>query len=175
MLLELGKNLYNIKRIKNGVFYGMNSALDFNLRSQETNDKSFYNIENSSGARNARFDSLLNVKYYGKLNVHNAKTIIGDHYDVFLNKEIMNNRTICKHTELDESKDHYLFGATDAKIVNSKMVKHKKFMGRFGSPCGRTFNVKSFVKKYPEYKSWEPHLSNISKYEWTILNYSKND
>jgi hypothetical protein len=174
MLLEVGKHIYNIKRTKNGVFHGMNSAIDFTLRTQETDDHTFYDIQYSSGARNVRFDALLNTKYYGKINVDNAKTIISDHYDVFLNKEIMNNRSICKHLELDEGHHHYIFGATDAKIVNSKMAIDKKFIGRFGSPCGRTFNVKSYVKKYPKYKSYEAHLSNMPKYEWTLLNYCKN-
>jgi hypothetical protein len=174
MLFEVGKNIYNIKRTKNGVFYGMNSAINFNLRTQETDDKTFYDIKYSSGARNARLDTLLNTKYYGKINVQNAKAVISDHYDVYLNKEIMNNRSICKHTELDEDKDNYPFGATDAKVVNSEMAKHTKFMGRFGSGCGRAFNLKSFVKAYPKYKQWEPHLLNIPKYEWTLLDYCKN-
>ena len=175
MLFEIGKNISNVKRTKNGVFYGMNSAIDFNLRTNETNDTSIYNIETSSGARNMRFDYLLNEKYYGKLNINNGKEIISDHYDIFLNKTEMNNRSICKHTELDGTINnnnlYYPFGSTDAKIVNSKMAANRRFVGRFGSGCGRIFNVKHFVSENPKYKQWEPYLENMPKYKWTTLKY----
>jgi hypothetical protein len=171
MLFEIGKKIHSVKRTKNGVYYGMNSAIDFNLRTNETHDVSMYDIEKSSGARNVRLDSLLNGKYYGKLNIDSAKNVISDHYDVFLNKEEMNIRGICKHSELDDAKKYYPFGATDAKIVDSEMARNKRFLGRFGSPCGREFNVKSFISKHPKYKSWIPHILNMPSYNWVVLKY----
>jgi hypothetical protein len=174
MHFEIGLEKYNINRTKNGIFYGMNSAFDFDLRNTETTDTDFYDISTSSGSRNYRLDALLNNTYYGKINSENAKNIISDHYDVFLNKEIMNNRSICNHSEMDEHgtktrKPFYPRGCIDGKIVTSKMAKNLEFEGRFGSSCGRVFNIKNYTKQHPEYIDWEPYLENMKNEPWVFI------
>ena len=170
MLFELGLENYSIQRTKNGVFYGMNSAIDFKIRSLETNDNEFYDLETSSGSRNYRLNQLLNEKYYGKISRDNAKTILADHYDMYLGISQMNGRSLCKHLENEISKDDVnLFGAVDGKVVDSKMAKKMKFLGRFGSSCGRIFKKSKFLKKYPEYEKWRPYLVDFPKTEWITL------
>jgi hypothetical protein len=174
MQFEIGLNKYNINRTKNGLFYGMNSAFDFDLRNTETNDTEFHDIYTSSGSRNYRLDSLLNTIYSGKINTENAKKILSDHYDVFLNKEIMNNRSICNHFEMDEHgtnkrKPFYPKSCTDSKVVSSKMAKTLEFEGRFGSSCGRIFNVQKHIKKHPEYNDWKIHLNNMNNEPWIYI------
>lgn len=170
MLLELGLKQYNIKKTKNGVFYGMNSAISDELRKKETNDIDHDNISTSVGARNYRLNELLNKKYYGKINLSNAKQIMGDHYDVYLDKNIKNSRGICKH--LESSIEHckkppfYPFGCTDAKVVNSEMAKNNSFWGRFGSGCGRVFSVKKYIREHPEYKEWEDKIEDFKNEKW---------
>lgn len=172
-LFELGLKKHSIERTKNGVYYGMNTAIDFELRSTETNDKDLFNVEKSSGARNFRFNQLLNETYYGKINTSNAKKILSDHYDVFLHKDEMNSRSICKHSEYDEGKftgkPYYPFGCTDAKVVDSKLAKQLHFIGRFGNCCGKTFNIKKHVKKHPEYQDWLDYMEIYPKRKWIIL------
>jgi hypothetical protein len=172
MLFELALKRKNVEKTKNGVFYGMNSVMDEQIREEETNDKDHKDITTSLGARNQRFDELLNKKYKGKIDIENGKMILADHYDVFLQRESMNRRGICKHVELDPehcSMRHYPFGCTDAKIVNSSMAHSLSFWGRFGSACGRVFNVKKFIKENPVYKSYEPYLDDIPNYKWIVL------
>lgn len=170
MLFELGLENYNIQRTKNGVFYGMNSAIDFKIRSLETNDTDFYDLETSSGSRNYRLNQLLNEKYYGKITRDNAKTIISDHYDMYLGRSQMNGRSLCKHLERETTKEDVdIFGAIDGKVVDSKMAKKMEFLGRFGSSCGRSFHKSTFLKKYPEYEKWRPYLRDFPKTEWVTL------
>jgi hypothetical protein len=163
MLFELGLTMHSIERTKNGVFYGMNSAIDYELRSKETNDYSYADITTSSGSRNYRLNDLLNKKYYGKINLSVAKKILSDHYDVLSGKDAMNSRCICKHTEMDDEakQPNYPFGCTDGKVVDSAMAKNMKFWAKFGSACNRDFNVDRFIKKHPKYSKWRKVLIDM--------------
>ena len=171
MLFELGLKVHAIKRTFNGVFYGMNSAIDFELRTRETNDVDFDNIQSSSGSRNYRLNYLLNEKYYGDIDISNGKKILGDHYDVYLSKTILNSRGICKHCELDgeSEKPYYPYGCTDSKIVNSRMASNLSFMGRMGCGCSRDFHVKDFVEKHPEYNKWGKVLNDMPRKTWITI------
>lgn len=169
MLFELGLNTYNIQKTKNGVFYGMNNPISFKIRNLETINNSISDISTSSGSRNERLNYLLNTEYYGKINIQNAKIIVSDHYDSFLKKEHIGFRNICRHSETEEEPKKVLYGSTDSKITNSKMVNEMKFWGRFGSGCGRSFKIKEFVNKYSEYKKWENVVDDFKPYRWVVL------
>lgn len=174
MLCEIGLEKANIKKTNNGIFYGMNSALDVDLRTNETNDNHWNDITTSTGARTVRLNELLYNTYFGKINVENAKNILADHYDVSLKKDHPGKRSICIHIENnDESKTHpfYLHGCTDCKVTDSKMAANLEFMGRFGSACGRTFSIKQHIKRHPEYKTWEPYVRNFKKEKWMKISF----
>jgi hypothetical protein len=175
MLLELGLHTKNIQRKTNGIFYGMNSAISPEIREKETTDKTHWDMHETSGARNIRLHVLLYEMYYSKLNIHNAKAIISDHYDVSQTKETDGNTlTICKHTNLDNRdtklrKAYYPFGCTDGKVINSEMAKKMIFVGRMGPACGTPFYAKRFLEKHSEYKSWEKVLPNMLSEPWIKL------
>ena len=172
MLCEIGLKESNIQTTQNGIYYGMNSTLDHDLRTKETNDTKWNNLSKSTGARSHRLNKLLYDTYYGKISATNAKVILADHYDVFLHKDAPNIRSICKHTENDsESKKHphYLHGCTDGKVTTSTLAKRLSFWGRFGSACGRPFSIRQHVRKYPKYKSWEPYTKDFPSYPWTQI------
>lgn len=170
MLLELGKKIHNVQRTKHGIFYGMNSAIHSGLRDKETTDSDIFDISTSSGARNARFQTLLKHDYYGRINTENAKKIMGDHYDVFQGKETGgNSRTICRHSYLDNSgkKKYYPHGSVDSKVVDTILAKKMQFIGRFGPGCGKRFNAQTFKRKHPEYKKLV--LGSMSTQKWTMF------
>lgn len=170
MLFELGYNQKNVERTTNGLYYGMNSVMDKEFRDHETKDRDHNDVTTSVGSRNHRLQQLLHHDYYGKLDIENAKKIIADHYDMHLQRDVMNGRGICKHTELDPEhcsrSPHYPFGCTDAKVVDSEMVKSLIFMGRFGSACGRSFSIKKYVKENPHYKKWGAVITDMPGYGW---------
>lgn len=171
MLCEVGLNKSNIETTTDGVFYGMNSAMDFELRSLETTDRSFNDLGDSSGARNARLNALLMDKYYGKIDLTIAKQIISDHYDSNLNKTIPSSLTICKHSDLDPDakRPFYPWGCVDGKVTDSSMAQKMEFLGRQGPACGKAFSVKKYFKEHPEYAEWKPVLRDMPTYKWVKL------
>jgi hypothetical protein len=169
MLCEIGLKIHNIQRTKNGVYYGMNSAISFKLRNEETNDMDYTDMNTSSGARNIRLDALLNMKYYGKIDTKNAKEIISDHYDVYTNRIEPNSHSICIHTYEDKDSDFYPHKCGDGKIVDSTMAYKMSFLARWGSSCGLPFNVEKYIKIHPEYKEWEKHLIDLPTREWVKI------
>jgi len=177
MLFEIGLKIHSIQRTMNGVYYGMNSAIDDELRTKETKDTDFANIQSSSGSRNYRLNYLLKETYYRDINVQIGKKILADHYDVYLSKYILNSRGICKHCEEDaDYKDpYYPYGCTDSKIVNSLMASKLSFMGRMGCACGNSFKVKDFIEKHPKYKKWEQVLHDMPKEKWSMIVFDKRE
>lgn len=170
MLLELGLHTKNIQRTKNGVFYGMNSAMGLQLRTQETTDTDFNDISGVSGNRNYRLNYLLNEQYYGKIDKRVAKKVMGDHYDVELGRNIMNMNVVCKHPELDPNTLFRPYSCTDGKILDSNMAKKMEFEGLFGSGCGKRFFDKSkYIQEHPEFKPWGELLEDMPIQKWTIL------
>jgi hypothetical protein len=172
MLCEIGLTHNNVQRTTNGVFYGMNSAHDFALRNQDTDDLTYVDPNTSSGARNIRLDALLNRKYYGKIDIEVAKRILADHYDVQIERDHHpSSRTICNHFFMDPDTDspHYPHSSIDGKVVDSRMAKHMTFSGRWGSSCGMAFSAKDHLRSYPEYRSWKPHLVDLPSQPWTTI------
>lgn len=170
MLFELGLNISNIEKKNDGYFFGTNGAVNPMLRNVETNNNDYYDMSTSIGSRNKRFEYLLGEKYLGKINLENAKKIIADHYDCFLNKNKRNHMSICRHDEMDDEPSKIkLNGSIDGKIVNTEMAMNGNFLGKFGSSCGRVFNLNKFTKKNPNFKNWEEVLENIENNEWTLL------
>jgi hypothetical protein len=172
MLCENGWKLNSVQRTFHGVFYGMNSAHDFALRNEETDDLSYTDTATSSGARNVRLDALLNHTYYGKIDVNIAKRILSDHYDVHVEKDHHpSSTTICNHYFMDPDTDspHYPHSSIDGKVVDSRMAKDLAFWGRWGASCGLAFSAKDHVRKYPLYQSWAPYLVDLPTQPWTIL------
>ena len=169
MVLELGLEHTATKRTHNGVYYGMNSAIDPVLRIAETRDRSIEDLKTSAGARSARFQSLLLDKYYGKIDISIGKKVLADHYDPYLNKENPGKRSLCCHTEL--SKDgHYPYfphGAIDCKVVDTATAKKLAFYAKWGRPCGQPFHAKQFLREHPEYANYAQVLEDFPVGEWT--------
>jgi hypothetical protein len=168
MLCELGKYEHHVETTTDGVFFGMNSAMDTKIRALQTDTFSTENGRLSINARRERLDYLLNDKYRGKINVTNAKQIIADHYDGWTNQEQKSSRGICKHSEAD-TKDQPVkpYGAVDGKVVCTRLAKQMTFWGRFGSSCGRIFRAKSFTRKHPKYIN--THLKDLPEEPWVLI------
>lgn len=170
LLLELGKKEVNVERTRDGIFYGMNSVLNPRIRARETDDKSLLKLKTSSGARNNRLQYLLYEKYYGKIDTKNAMRVMADHYDPYMGKTRKGARTICKHVEVEPEKtrrrSYAHYGVIDGKAVDATMARKMEFMGRWGSSCGRTMNVKSYVKKHPMYRKTAHLLEDFKAEPW---------
>jgi hypothetical protein len=171
MRFEMGLKYSDVERTKNGIFYGMNNAVDYQIRTLETEDTGTTDTATSSGSRSYRLHHLLTAE---RLDEEAAKRILADHYDESLNATRMGYRTICRHSELDGStrgntKPFFPFGTHDGKVVTSEMAQRGEFVGIWGSACGRLFDTKAFLRDHPEYKEYEPFLASFPKRGWVSL------
>ena len=174
--LELGLKYHSIERTKNGFFIGFNAPYDERIRNLEVNNSGFYDVRRHQGARLVRLGDLMD-EHKGKINIDIAKKIIGDHYDVYLEKD--NNpcsRTVCSHYDLDareymsqadRPKPFSPHGALDGIVCSSELAKKMSFIAKYGSSCSVPFNKDEFCKKHRQYYKFCPYLKSRPTQPWT--------
>ena len=178
MRIELGLKFQNVERSKDGYFVGFNSVYDPRIRNFECVNSGFYDVRRHQGARRVRLPQLMEDNK-GKINADVAKTIIADHYDIYLEKENPCSRTVCSHYELDareymsESSRPLPFqprGAVDGKIATADMIRGMKFEAKYGSSCkGLPFIVADFCKKHAQWANFGEYLFDRTENPWTIF------
>jgi hypothetical protein len=175
--IELGLKYHNIERTKNGFFIGFNAPYDERIRNLEVNNSGFYDIRRHQGARMVRLSDLMD-EHKGKLNIDIAKKIIGDHYDVYLEKKNPCSRTICSHYDLDareymsdpsRPKPFAPHGTVDGIVCDTSLAKKMSFVGKFGSSCDIAFDKDEFCKKHRQYYKFCPYLKSRPSNPWTDL------
>jgi hypothetical protein len=175
--IELGFRFHNTERTKNGYFIGFNTTYDPRIRNLECTDTGFNDIRRHQGARKVRLTDLVEENK-GKIDINVAKKMIGDHYDVYLNKINKCSRTVCSHYELDpreymsdpsRPKPYEPRGAVDGNICDSNMARDMTFLLRWGSSCGHPFMKDEFCDKHRQWKHLQPHLHDRPSQPWTYF------
>ena len=181
MRIELGLKYHNTERKTDGYFIGFNAAYDARIRNLECSDSGFYDTRRHQGARRVRLGELME-EYKGQLDLETAKTIIADHYDVYLHKE--NNpcsRTVCSHYDLDareymsdpsRPKPFSPHGAVDGFVVDSAMAAKMGLSGRFGNSCGIPFDKNAFCDKNMQWDNFRPYLNDRPTKPWSDFYFS---
>lgn len=153
--LELGLKYIGFESKKDGFFTGSNIAEDLKvLRFETSSDES--EIKASNVARRVRWKKLMK-EYAGRIDVERAKSFLADHYDVYLQRNNPDSRTLCGHWENELQArpggwgTQYPAGAYDAKVVDSTMAKQMSFAARSGSACGTPFNAMKFLEEHPQF------------------------
>jgi hypothetical protein len=176
--IELGLEYDNVERTKNGFFIGFNATYDPRIRNLECNNQGFFDIRRHQGARQVRLSELMD-RHKGKINIQIAKDIIGDHHDVYLEKDNHPcSRTVCSHYDLD--KREYMSqadrptpykpqGAVDGVVCDTSMALKMSFAGRFGNSCGMAFNSDEFFKKHVQWAMFAPYVKDRPSQPWTDL------
>ena len=118
-------------------------------------------------------------KYKGKIDVEIAKTILADHYDVYLEKG--NNpcsRTVDGHYDLDNRafmsdpsrpKPYAPHGTLDGKTTDSNMARNMSLWARWGNSSGMDFNAGKFLDKHIQYSDLEGYLRDRPSQPWTLF------
>lgn len=175
--LELGLKHYKLEKKTSGYISGSNVAEDVKILRHETN-ATYDDIRNRSVARRVRWKQLLE-KHYGSIDVEVAKEMLGDHYDVYLEKLGPSSRTICGHGHLDDGSVPLSWpayrpaGAIDGKVVDSQMAKSWQLWAKWGSSCDISFNAKEFLKEHPQYEWLEGYLTDLPAEPWTLFTADK--
>ncbi len=110
-----------------------------------------------SGSRRVRYDQLL-AQHRGLIDAEVAQTIIGDHGDPYLQRDMPSSRTICGHLDNDDASvgsslpgPHYPWGSLDGKVTTAAMARGMSFLGRWGRACGSPLQTAPFFDAHPEY------------------------
>jgi len=183
MVLELGLKYHEVKRTKNGYFYGCNVAFNPEIRNLECVNSGFSDVRRHQGARQVRIPDWIEENK-GKIDRETAKIFIADHYDVYLKKDNPCSRTICSHYELDareymsdstRPKPFQPRGATDGAVIDSNLAQNMSLEMRFGNSCGIPFIAKEFCQQHRQWSYLEPYLKDRPTQPWTIFSTTENN
>jgi len=176
---ELGLRYQNLTKKTDGWFFGDNAPWDPRIRHLECTDVGYNDIRQQTGARRTRWPTLLN-EWYGRINQTVAQTIMGDTYDVYLNKVNPSSRTICSH--YDEDPQYYVSdpnavwnepfvpaGSVDGKVTTKKMAQNMGVSFIFGRADGAEFNAPKFLKAHPQWAWQTNYLQSRPSQPWTLF------
>lgn len=177
MQFEAGCKFYNKQILDNGYFVGFNAPQDVRIRNFEASNTGYQDIRRHQGARQVRLPQLME-QYRGQIDEEVAKTILADHYDVYLNRENPCSRTVCSHYELDPRE--YMSqpgrpvpfrpqGAIDGVVTTSEMAEAMQLSARFGSSCGCEFDAKEFFRKHPQFNELADLIDSRPTQPWTVF------
>ncbi len=177
---QQGLVFQNLEKKKDGYFYGFNAAFDPRIRNLECNGEGYNDVRRHTGSRRVRLPQLLE-KYFGEINIENAKKIMADHFDVYRKRS---NRpaatTVCAHYDEDARysmsspeathPDPYTpAGATDCKMTTADLAKNLTMIAIYGRPCARPFDAESFLKEHPQWNWQKGYLHSRPSKDWTLL------
>ena len=177
MVLELGLKYHDVKRSKNGYFFGCNVAFDPRIRNLECSDTGYCDVRRHQGARQVRLPDMIEANK-GQIDVDVAKAIISDHYDVYLAKDNPCSRTICSHYDMDareymsdpsRPKPFQPRGAIDGSVIDSESAKKMSFHMRFGNSCGIPFIANEFCNQHRQWLHLLPYLKDRPQQPWTLF------
>ena len=177
MRIELGLRFHNTERTNNGYFIGFNAPYDPRIRNLECVNTGIDDIRRHQGARKVRLADLMD-QWKGQLNIDIAQKIIGDHYDVYLNKENPCSRTCCAHYELDareymsdqsRPKPFQPRGALDGNVIDTTMAKAMSFSLRWGNSCGIPFDKNKFCDENRVWDYLRDYLEDRPEKPWTTF------
>jgi hypothetical protein len=182
MRLELGLKYVNVERTKNGYFIGFNVAYDPRIRNLESSNTGWDDLRRHQGARRVRLQQMME-EHKGRLDVETAMRLIGDHYDVYLNKVNPCSRTTCSHYELDarefmsqadRPKPFQPRGAVDGMAIDTETAKRMQLWGRWGSSCGMGFYKDAFCDRNMIWDSYRPYLHDRPPQPWTLFEINRH-
>ena len=158
--LELGLKYVAYESTKDGYFAGSNVAEDRALLRLET-ERSPTDIRKSAAARRVRWKQLMSENR-GRITVAKARQFLADDYDVYLEKRQPGSRTLCGHFELDAEQfggpePFDPSGTFDGKVVDTRLARQMRFIGRWGSADGIGFFADRFLRAHPQYE-WQQGL-----------------
>ena len=159
--LELGLKYVAYESTKDGYFAGSNVAENPALLRLET-ERSPTDIRQSAAARRVRWKQLMSQNR-GRITTASAQRFLADDFDVYLGRRNPGARTLCGHFELDpaqfggHAEPFSPSGTFDGKVVDTRLARQMRFIGRWGSADGRAFNAASFLREHPQY-DWQDGL-----------------
>jgi len=173
MRFEQGLKFFNVSKTKDGCFVGANSVEDARIRNFECSGLDPTDVRGSVASRMVRLPQLME-EYKGRINPENAKAVLSDHYDVWLEEEIPSSRTVEGHYELDPNpvynrQPYKPSGSYDGKTVNSAMALNMSFNARWGAPSGIAFDADKYLEEHPQFGYLDGYLDSFPTRSWNVF------
>jgi hypothetical protein len=179
MRVELGLRYVHVEKKTEGYFIGFNACYDPRIRNLECKNDGFFDIRRHSGARRVMLDRKIKEYTEGikRISDDDARSIISDHWDVYLEKDNPCSRTICSHYDLDKReymsqenrpKPNQPKGSVDGKICTSALCNEMKFLARWGNACGTDFKKEEFCDKHRQWEYQRAYLEDRLKQPWVV-------
>ena len=179
MRVELGLRYIHVEKKTEGYFIGFNACYDPRIRNLECKNDGFFDIRRHSGARRVTLDRKIKEYTEGikRISDDDARSIISDHWDVYLEKDNPCSRTICSHYDLDKReymsqenrpKPNQPKGSVDGKICTSDLCDKMQFLARWGNACGTDFKKEEFCDKHRQWEYQRSYLEDRLKQPWVV-------
>lgn len=179
MRVELGLRYVHVEKKTEGYFIGFNACYDPRIRNIECINHGFFDIRRHSGARRVTLDRKIKEYTEGikRISDDDARSIISDHWDVYLEKDNPCSRTICSHYDLDKReymsqesrpKPNQPKGSVDGKICTSALCNEMKFLARWGNACGTDFKKDEFCDKHRQWEYQRAYLEDRLTQPWVV-------
>ena len=179
MRVELGLRYIHVEKKTEGYFIGFNACYDPRIRNLECKNDGFFDIRRHSGARRVMLDRKIKEYTEGvkRISDDDARSIISDHWDVYLEKDNPCSRTICSHYDLDKReymsqenrpKPNQPKGSVDGKICTSDLCDKMQFLARWGNACGTDFKKEEFCDKHRQWEYQRSYLEDRLKQPWVV-------
>jgi hypothetical protein len=176
---EQGLIYQSLKKKKDGYFFGDNAPEDPRIRNLECTDVGYNDIRQQTGARRVRWPQVLN-EYSGRIDAEIGKIMLGDTYDVYLNRIEPSSRTICSHYDVDPqyyvsdpnavwNVPFYPAGSVDGKISSTELAKDMNMWGIFGRADGAPFDANEFLTLHPQWNWQQGYLVSRPSQPWTLF------
>jgi Phospholipase B len=169
-LLELGLKYHEVRRTKDGCFFGANYPVTETLTRTETRfdpNKS----DSSPNARKARWAQLV-AEHKGKIDLELGKAFETDDFDVIAGKNEAGERTLCGRVEISprgvpewDWTPFYPGGTVQAKVTDAALADKLAFWAQAGHH-GSDFIAHDFLAQHKDYEWMRGLLKDMKCQPW---------
>ncbi len=169
-LLELGLKYHEVRRTKDGCFFGANYPVTDTLTRTETRfDPS--KSDSSPNARKARWQQLV-AEHKGKIDLELGKAFETDDFDVIAGKNEADERTLCGRVEISprgvpewDWAPFYPGGTVQAKVADGALADKLAFWAQAGHH-GSDFIADDFLAQHKDYEWMRGLLKDMKCQPW---------
>jgi hypothetical protein len=172
-LFELGLKNHNVRRTRDGCYFGSNFPDSPRVLREETRFDE-HNKNSSPNARKVRWEQLIG-EHKGKIDLELGQRFETDQFDVILNRREADERTLCGFVELSprgtpewDWGPFYPGGTVQSKVTDAALAERMAFWGQVGHH-GSDFLAEPFLKAHPEYEWMRGLLKDMRCGPWSLF------
>jgi hypothetical protein len=170
-LLELGLKNNDLRRTRDGCYFGANFPVSDKVAKEETSFD-LAKMDSSPNARRTRWNTLI-AEHKGKIDVELGKAFETDVFNVITQKNECDERTLCGRVEVSprgapewDWGPYYPGGTVQAKVTTGALADKLAFWGQVGHD-GSDFVADQFLSAHKEYDWMRGLLKDMKCRPWS--------